>query len=671
MRYYSLRFSLLPTVDFEERMKHLLDFCEQALIDDVMFFVSPEEVNVGHITLDEAKEYIDVIKRARDVLAQKGIKTSLNPWCTMSHWDGGRKLKDGQNFRTMVGHDGTVAERVTCPLCQNWRDYYVDLINLYADTLEPEIMWFEDDMRYTNHDPVWQGCFCSEHMARFNAALGENYDRETFIKKIFTDNKVRKVYLDIMGESIRETLEYITSRIKNKKAFGLMTGGIGQSEGRKCREIYNTLKGGEGYEKPFNRVCLHSYRQLGLPAYAWKINESSILCCRATGNKANCVSEIESFPHTLYTKSVNYTRYQLLSTAPMGLKGDTFSIFEFNGNGAVNYQKMAKMLRNVKPYLNRLVKLDFRPEEMSGVHVLYSENSSYNIKCKNGTFSELHPYDGWLYAYLTQLGVSCRYSNDAGVVGKIVALSGQTVRNYDQRQLEHIFKNNFVILTGDNVEALFDMGLNHLIGAESFEIFKELDGNHTYEEINSDDEILGVRHMRASSQFFCGNFYDIKYSDKNRKVLTKSYNFDQQVTADGIVQVGNALIFPYANIRSDQQFPVSLLHPMREYVIKQALLSNPYGVADLYLLDEENVCMYVFDREDKTYMVVMNFTDDLQERLHFDAPYIFDNMKFFTPDNDNVRQASFEYANGRYRVNNVLKPQESYVLIGYKNKEKR
>ena len=69
-------------------------------------------------------------------------------------------------------------------------------------------------------------------------------------------------------------------------------------------------------------------------------------------------------------------------------------------------------------------------------------------------------------------------------------------------------------------------------------------------------------------------------------------------------------------------------------------------------------------------MVFMNFTDDLQDRLHFDAPYIFDNMKFFTPDNDNVRQASFEYANGRYRVNNVLKPQESYVLIGYKNKEK-
>ena len=669
-RFYSLRFSLLPTLDFNERMEKLLDFCEKALIDDVMFFISPEEVNVGHITIEEAKEYVDVIKRAKDILAEKGIKISLNPWCTLSHWDGGRKLKEGQNFRTMVGHDGTVAERVACPLCQNWRDYYVELINFYADALGPEIMWIEDDMRCSNHDPVWLGCFCEEHMARFNGALGTNYDRQTFIDKIFTDQRVRKVYLDVVGESIRETLEYITTRIKNKKSFGLMTGGIGQAEGRKSREIYRALKGGEKYEKPYNRVCLHSYRQLGLPAYAWKINEGSMLSCRATGEKAYCVSEIESFPHTMYTKSVNYTRYQLLSTAPMGLKGDTFSIFEFNGNGVVNYDKMAKMLCDVKPYLNRVVKLDFRPEEMCGVHVLFSENSSYNIKCKNHSFGELNPYDGWIYAYLSQLGIACRYSNDASVVGRIVAMSGQTVRNYTERQLEHIFKNNFVILTGDNVEALFDLGLNHLIGAESFEIMTELDGKHSFEQINSDEEIHGVKNMRATAQFFCGSFYNIKYSDESRKVLSKMYNYDQTPVGDAITQVGNVLIFPYANTHSDQQVPISLLHPMREFVIKQALLSNPYGVSDLYMVDEENVCMYVFDREEKTYIVCMNFSDDYQDRLHLDAPYIFENMKFFTPDNDNVRQGSFVYEDGRYRVNNSLKAQESYVLICYKGKEK-
>ena len=69
------------------------------------------------------------------------------------------------------------------------------------------------------------------------------------------------------------------------------------------------------------------------------------------------------------------------------------------------------------------------------------------------------------------------------------------------------------------------------------------------------------------------------------------------------------------------------------------------------------------------YLVCMNFVDDDYDNLHLDMPYVFDNIKFFTPDNDNVRQASYIYGDGRYKINNTLKAQESYVLICYKSKE--
>jgi hypothetical protein len=114
--------------------------------------------------------------------------------------------------------------------------------------------------------------------------------------------------------------------------------------------------------------------------------------------------------------------------------------------------------------------------------------------------------------------------------------------------------------------------------------------------------------------------------------------------------------------------PISLLCPLREFVIKKALLNNPYGVEKLYCVDEENVCIYVFDKGEKVYIVCMNFIDDDYDRLHLDMPYVFDNIKFFTPDNDEVRQASYVYENGRYSIRNQLKAQESYVLIGYKSK---
>ena len=257
----------------------------------------------------------------------------------------------------------------------------------------------------------------------------------------------------------------------------------------------------------------------------------------------------------------------------------------------VNYEKYAKVLREIKPYLSRIVKLDFNPSEMIGVNVLYSENSAYNVKCKKNVFGELHPYDGWIYAYLSQLGIACAYSNDASASGRIVALSGQTVRNYTPLQLERLFENNFVILTGDNVEALCDMGLNHLIGVDSYEVMPELDGKHAMEQINSDDEIFGVKKLRATAQFFCGSYLNIKYSTKKRTVYTKMLNYDESVVGDGIVKVNNALIIPYENTRSDQQVPISLLCPLREYAIKKALMENPFGVGSLYFVEEENVCI--------------------------------------------------------------------------------
>ena len=669
MRNYSLRFSLLPSVDFEQRVGFLLDFCEKACIDDVMFFVAPEEVNMGHITIEEAQKYVDVILRAKNILSEKGITISLNPWCTLSHWDGGRKLKEGQNFRVMVGADGTKAERVVCPLCENWRNYYAELISFYAKTLKPKIMWFEDDMRYSNHDPIRLGCFCDEHMRLFNQALGADYDRETLINKIITDQDVRRVYLDVMGNSIKETIEYIVKRVPEQDTFGLMTGGAGQTEGRRYREIYSAMTDGGLHGKPYNRICLHSYRQRGLQSYAWAVNENSFLCRKVSGNRANCVSEMENFPHSMYTKSAKYLKYQLLSTAGMGFVGDTLSIFEFNGNGAVNYEKYAKVLHDVKPYLSRVTRLDLCPDDMVGVLVLVNEESSYTIKCKNDSLGELNPFDGWLFAYLTQLGVACSYTTRIGHKGRIVAVSGQVLRNYYNDQIEKLFENNFVILTADNVEVLKDRGLLHLIDVVDYQVYKELTGKHAMEELNTDDEIFGVKKLRASAQFFCGDYYNIRYGNAPRKVWTNMLNYDESVVGVGICQVGNALIIPYANTRSDQQVPISMLCPLREFVIKEALMNNDVCIADLYLIEEENVCMYVFDKGERVYMVCMNFVEDDYKNLHFKAPHLFEDVKFFTPDNPNPHPASYVCeSDGSYRINHVLKGQESYVLIGYKQK---
>ena len=127
MYKYHLRIQLSPALDFQERLNHLIDFCKKAKIDDVMFFVGCEDLNTGHITVAEAKKYVVVIKRASKFLKEMGITVSLNPWMTLGHYDAAKGFKQGQKFRGIVGHDGTQANLCVCPLCKEWRKYFVEL----------------------------------------------------------------------------------------------------------------------------------------------------------------------------------------------------------------------------------------------------------------------------------------------------------------------------------------------------------------------------------------------------------------------------------------------------------------------------------------------------------------------------------------------------------------
>ena len=259
---YHLRLQLPPTLNFEERLENMLDFCKKATIDEVMFFIGCEELAVGHITIKEAKPYVEVIQRASADLKALGIPVSLNPWMTLGHYDGARTLKDGQDFNTFVGHDGTKAKLVTCPACQQWRNYYVDLLNFYIDAVQPDIIWLEDDFRLHGHasdKPIRLGCFCDEHMRLYNAQLGTAYDRETFVRLLDTDLDVRKAYLDVSRKTMTDTLQFIADHVRQRR-FGLMTGGAYLGEGRKYDDFFTVLAS-DGRAKPLNRRAPRVARQ--------------------------------------------------------------------------------------------------------------------------------------------------------------------------------------------------------------------------------------------------------------------------------------------------------------------------------------------------------------------------------------------------------------------------
>jgi len=124
---YILRFAVQPGNNEEERFSQLIEFCRTALIDEVMFFVNCEELNQGHLTIEETRPWMKVIEKGKELLTPIGVKTSINPWTTILHCDRGRKLKEGQNFRLMTDPYGNRASASVCPLCPNWRKYLAEM----------------------------------------------------------------------------------------------------------------------------------------------------------------------------------------------------------------------------------------------------------------------------------------------------------------------------------------------------------------------------------------------------------------------------------------------------------------------------------------------------------------------------------------------------------------
>ena len=658
---YSLRLQLSPNLDNADRIENLLDFCKKAKIDDVMFFIGSEDLFPGHVTKKQAENYVELILKVKKLLVEKGITVSLNPWTTMGHYDGGRKLTDGQDFNLMVGHDGVKAEVCTCPLCENWREYYVKTLNYYVDKIDPETLWLEDDFRLsgkqTGDGVITLGCFCDEHMKLFCNELGEDISREEFVARLTTDEKVRKVFLDVSRRVMEETINYLSTNVKNLNRLGLMTGGTYFKHGRRYSKFYEIL--GAGRKKSRIRQGLCAYRQISSQNYLSNVNRISHLTRLFAGDSADCVSEIENFPHGNYVKSLKFDKFQMLSALPLLFIGATFSIFDFTGNGAIEYDGLAKIYSEIKPLLSTVVGFNLLPTNGFGVKVLANEDVAYSAKIVGNYVDNYADDTGYMFSIFEGLGVACSYTADLDIKGETVAVSGQVLRSLGKERIEKLFENNFVIIMGDGVEALFEMGLNDLINATSYTRLKERDDPHTMEQLRSDEVVCGIRKLRATNHYASGDFINVQYAGE-RKVYTDMLNCFEEKVGDCATKVRNVLVLPFTPWY-EMPLPWSLFTKLREYVLKQALYENSFN--GYVTVDQVNVVPYAFKKDGLTYFIFVNSCDDDYDFITLRTDRKFTKLTVYTVESPLGHQVQWTCDDNEYKIKEQLKGLETYVVV--------
>ncbi len=611
---YCFRFCCDPGFNDGIEIPKLLSFVEEARVDDVMVFVNVEEINTGHMSEQEQDVWLDLLRRIKPLLNERGVTLSVNHWHSLMHADLGKQFRADQPFRGMVDPYGNVSTLCVCPLDENWRAYIARIYARYA-ALSPDTVWVEDDFRYHNHAPlVWGGCFCEEHMHRFSERAGKQLTREEFVAGLLSPGEpspYRQIWLDECRaglEGAAQAIEQAIHAVNPDVKIGLMSSVpyVHAAEGRNWKSLLGTFSGEKN--PPVSRIHLPAYQELVPSKYLQAFHMVSYVNRALLTPETLVYPELENYPYSRFSKSLAFTRFQLFGSLALNLSGMTIDLFDLNGRGIIEQDGYQQMLREAKPALNAMNESGAFSSPRKGVCVLVDEKASYHLHTASGTqMEELYPAEVFWAGLLPAMGVPMYIGTAPEDAYGVAAVSGQYFRNLTPQQIEQLFSDNFVLLNGDAIDTLADLGLAHLIGIQSIHWMAQNSGAYTYEQVTNGKIYTGVPAARASNVISGSDALNIEYlPNADIEEYSALYDSFRKRTASCQCVVGNrALIYPFGHFESPQDIPPMLLNDVRQEILQDVLavsgrMNAPMVDGNPYLVP------YAFDGGETAHLYLVN-----------------------------------------------------------------
>ncbi len=236
----------VPPWRWRENLDELVRLCPKYGIDEVCIKIDTGTFTHYYPSFEWLENYRKILLQIKKELNEVGVNYSLNPNVTQGHGDRGRNIcKQHPDWPMCTNPDGTHATDCACNIGGGWRDYIRKQWTIYAET-RPVSIWMEDDLRTFNHGPAGIGCFCQEHIRRFNEKLGTHYTREELAEKIFAPgvpDPLRVQWLEFLNEMTLEVMrmcEETVHQVSPETVFGLMSSGPDAhvAEGRDWQAMY-------------------------------------------------------------------------------------------------------------------------------------------------------------------------------------------------------------------------------------------------------------------------------------------------------------------------------------------------------------------------------------------------------------------------------------------------
>ncbi|WP_125704995.1 hypothetical protein [Lacticaseibacillus daqingensis] len=539
MFQYSLRYTLDPRSNTPVKDDKLIAFVQKAKVDNVAFFINPEELNASHLTEAQTQVWLDAIRPLAKRLAALNVSTSLNPWTTIMHSDRGKVIDPSIGFETLVDINGKKATSMGCPADPKWRNYLADRYAQYA-TLHPRELWLEDDFRHYNHTPLKLACFCDRHMALYQEKLGRAISRADFVKEMLQPGEpteARRVYLDVARQEMKDTVHQIEGRVhavSPETNLAQMTSfpNWHAIEGRDWAGLFDNLRGA-GHPR-VARPHLPAYNEIAPLKYSRVFEDYTRTTAAYLGDDAVLFPELENYMYSPFVKSVAFTRFQIETAALAGASGILLNLFDMIGNGIDDEYHYAEMLADSKAFLDRITTRRLRMSQTRGIQVLVDQDSSYTIHTLDGAApEEMLPHETNWAALLSTFGFSTTITPvqaGATFTKARLAISGQLLRNFDDATVRQWLSDNVVLLDGEAVQVLLDRGLGDLLHIKSAQWHKVRSGFQSFEAADG-HTVEGIAAPRITMLQHTGDYLRLEYAaGADVAIWSHAYNeFDEQL----------------------------------------------------------------------------------------------------------------------------------------------
>ena len=276
----------------------------EGLFDDVWFCME-----TSTISMQAHRASAENMGAAAEKFRNIGVEPSVQG-ISLGHSDTFRLQSSDFNptgWNAAVGIFGNRCQGIHCPRQKGFLEYIEAAYQVYARSCTPRIVWIDDDLRLTHHEPARSICYCEDCIAEFNRVSGGAWTRESLVAELDKSPDLRREWISFTQQGLAMVAAAIARGVKAgspSSNVGLQHAGFHREllEGRDWNMVFDSLQSVTGMV-PASRPGHGFYNDHAPRKMIKKAHEIARQVNRLNENISEIACEVEGYRHWASGKS--------------------------------------------------------------------------------------------------------------------------------------------------------------------------------------------------------------------------------------------------------------------------------------------------------------------------------------------------------------------------------